>query len=347
MPLRGAPAMSGAQADRRRLTVVEAVVEPALPPGRRSRRAPQPELHRARLIASMTALSRERDWHGLSVDRICEHAAMSRRTFYEQFADAEDCFASAIEDALQRLWDEVAEQVDAAGDDWAEQVAVAIVAFLAALELDRPRAWMAIMEPLYGNGRARAARQVVVDRFVALLERGPVDAEADRLPANTAAGTIGGLWELALQHVSGGEDAVGLDEAAGSAIFLALSPFVGRQDAMRHAYGARKPSELVAEARARIDDHAGPVDAKVVETALRLTELSVATLRHIAACPGCGNGEIAVAVGVAHESQMSRMLRRLADEGLAESRREGRSHAWALTAWGAAVAGCLGVEELR
>ena len=89
------------------------------------------------------------------------------------FVDAEDCFASAIEDALERLWGEVAEQVDAAGDDWAEQVTVAITTFLAALELDRPRAWMAIMEPLYGNGRARTARQVVVDRFVALLERGP------------------------------------------------------------------------------------------------------------------------------------------------------------------------------
>jgi AcrR family transcriptional regulator/DNA-binding MarR family transcriptional regulator len=340
--------MSGAQAGRR-LTVVETVVAPDQPQGRRSgARVPQPELQRARLIASMTALSRERDWHGLSVDRICEHAAMSRRTFYEHFADAEDCFASAIEDALQRLWDEVADQVDAAGDDWAEQVAVAIVAFLAALELDRPRAWMAIMEPLYGNGRARAARQVVVDRFVALLERGPVDDEADRVPVNTAAGTIGGLWELALQHVSGGEDAVGLDEAAGSAIFLALSPFVGRHDAMRYAYGARKPSELVAEARERAGaDEAPAADAEVTEAMLRLTELAAATLRHIAADPGCGNTDIAAALEVAHESQMSRLLRRLADEGLAESRRDGRSHAWRLTAFGAAVAGCLDAEQTR
>jgi AcrR family transcriptional regulator len=327
---------------------VETVSDPGrLQVRRNGGRAPQPELQRARLIASMTALSRERDWHGLSVDRICDHAAMSRRTFYEHFADAEDCFASAIEDALQRLWDEVAEQVDAAGGGWAEQVAVAIVAFLAALELDPPRAWMAIMEPLYGNGRARAARQVVVDRFVALLEGGPVDDKADRVPANTAAGTIGGLWELALQHVSGGEDAVGLDEAAGSAIFLALSPFVGRHDAMRHAFGARKPSEVVAEARVHAEDPTAPADAEVVAVALRLTELSVATLCHIAAHPGCGNGEIAVAIGVAHESQMSRMLRRLADAGLAESRREGRSHAWALTARGAAVADCLDVEEAR
>jgi AcrR family transcriptional regulator len=286
----------------------------------------------------MTALSRERDWHGLSVDRICEHAGMSRRTFYEHFADAEDCFASAIEDALQHLWDAVAEQVDAASDDWAEQVAVAIVAFLAALELDAPRAWMAIMEPLYGNSRARAARQVVVDRFVALLAAGPADESADRVPANTAAGTIGGLWELALQRVSGGEEAVGLDEAAGSAIFLALSPFVGRHEAMRHAFGVRKPSELVAAMRAGAGDDGAPaLDADLTSVTLGLTELSAAALRHIAAHPSCRNVEIAGEIGVVHESQMSRLLRRLAAEGLVQSRREGRSHAWRLTERGIAV----------
>jgi AcrR family transcriptional regulator len=319
------------------------VVETALSgPIRRRSRTPQPEVQRARLIAAMTALSRERDWHGLSVDRVCEHAGMSRRTFYEYFVDAEDCFASAIEDALERLWGEVAEEVDAAGDDWAGQVAVAIVTFLAALELDPSRAWMAIMEPLYGNGRARAARQAVVDRFVALLERGPAGDDGDRVPANTAAGTIGGLWELALQHVSGGEGAVGIDEAAGSAIFLALSPFVGRREAMRHAYGARKPSDVVTAQRNRAAESDAPaLPPELAEAMLRLTALSAATLAHIAGHPGCGNVEIADAVGVAHESQMSRLLRRLADDGLAESRREGRSHAWAVTEGGAAVAARL------
>jgi AcrR family transcriptional regulator/DNA-binding transcriptional ArsR family regulator len=334
--------MSGVQGSRPRLTVVDDVLPGAV---RRSSRMSQPGLQRARLIAAMTVLSRERDWHGLSVERICEHAGMSRRTFYEHFVDAEDCFASAIEDALGSLWDEVAEQVDTAGDDWAEQVTVAFVTFLAALELDRPRAWMAIMEPLYGNSRARAARQVVVDRFVALLERGPADEDSDRVPVNTAAGTIGGLWELALQYISGGEDAVGIDEAAGSAIFLALSPFVGRHEAMRHAFGARKPSDVVVAARERVGENPPAADDAIAQAALRLTELAAATLLHIAEHPGCGNVEIADALGVAHESQMSRLLRRLADGGLAESRREGRSHAWELTERGSAVTARLAVGE--
>jgi DNA-binding transcriptional ArsR family regulator len=44
-------------------------------------------------------------------------------------------------------------------------------------------------------------------------------------------------------------------------------------------------------------------------------------------------------------SQMSRLLRRLADDGLAESRREGRSHAWELTERGVAVTARLAAEE--
>jgi DNA-binding transcriptional ArsR family regulator len=168
------------------------------------------------------------------------------------------------------------------------------------------------------------------------------------VPANTAAGTIGGLWELALQRVSGGDDAVGIDEAAGSAIFLALSPFVGRHEAMRHAFGVRKPSELVATVRAgAVADGAPARDTELAATTLGLTVLSAATLRHIAAHPGCRNVEIADEIGVAHESQMSRLLRRLAGEGLVQSRREGRSHAWGLTERGAAVAARLAAERER
>ena len=141
---------------------------------------------------------------------------------------------------------------------------------------------------------------------------------------------------------------MGLDEAAGSAIFLALSPFVGRHEAMRHAYGAPKPSAVVAAARERTATDPTPAaDAEISAMALRLTELSAAALRYIATHPGCGNVDIADAIGVAHESQMSRLLRRLADDGLTESHREGRSHAWGLTDRGAAVAARLAAEERR
>jgi DNA-binding MarR family transcriptional regulator len=108
---------------------------------------------------------------------------------------------------------------------------------------------------------------------------------------------------------------------------------------MRHAFGVQKPSELVAAMRA--GDAAPALAADITATALGLTQLSAAALRHIAAHSGCRNVEIAEEIGVAHESQMSRLLRRLADEGLVESRRDGRSHAWGLTERGAAVAARL------
>ena len=71
------------------------------------------------------------------------------------------------------------------------------------------------------------------------------------------------------------------------------------------------------------DERSFALDADLASVTLGLTELSAATLRHIAAHPGCRNVEIADEIGVGHESQMSRLLRRLCDEGLVESRREG------------------------
>jgi AcrR family transcriptional regulator len=326
----------------------------ARPSGRRGARLPQAELQRRLLIAAITALAHQRDWQGLPVERLCARAGVSRRTFYELFADVDDCFASAVEDALAKLWEEVAAWIEPAGPGWADRVAAAIAGFLAAVDLDRPRAWMAVVEPLHGNPRAYAARAVVVERLVALLEQGPVDADADRSPASTAAGTIGGLWEHALQHVTGAEGAADLDVVAGSVTFLALSPFAGRQEAMRHASGGVKPSRLVAAVRAdelaeaeAADEPATLEHQQVAAALLRLTELGIATLRHLGERPGGGNAEIAAAVGVTHESQISRHLRSLAAQGLVDGRRGGRSNSWRLTALGDAVVERAGEERER
>jgi AcrR family transcriptional regulator len=309
-----------------------AVVEDAVP--RRGGRPLASAKQRRRLLEAMTALARERGWHGLSVDRICAYAAMSRRTFYELFTDAEDCFAATVEDALEQLWTAVDAEIQAAGDDWGAQVCAAITGFLAALDADPGRAWMCIVEPLNSSDRGRAARTAFVDRFIALLQAGPTGEPGDRIPANAAVGAAGGLWELALQHVTGHDDAVTVDDIAGSAIFLALAPYVGRHAAMQYAYTARKPADVVLIHAVAAQ---GAAAARVDELADRTTPLGLATLRFLAGHDGARNMDIADTLGVADEGQMSRHLRRLRTDGLADRRKHGISNAWSLTDLGRAV----------
>jgi predicted transcriptional regulator len=65
-------------------------------------------------------------------------------------------------------------------------------------------------------------------------------------------------------------------------------------------------------------------------------------LLFIAEHPGASNREIAAGVGVSDEAQMSRLLRRMADLGLAVNTNDGGNpggpHAWCVTAEGRVLA---------
>jgi DNA-binding MarR family transcriptional regulator len=78
---------------------------------------------------------------------------------------------------------------------------------------------------------------------------------------------------------------------------------------------------------------------------LLVTELTGQTLRYLNGHPGAANIEVARAVDVRHESQMSRHLSRLERAGMVQRRKEGRTNAWTLTDRGAEAARTL--RDLR
>jgi DNA-binding MarR family transcriptional regulator len=77
------------------------------------------------------------------------------------------------------------------------------------------------------------------------------------------------------------------------------------------------------------------------EHGLLVTELTSQTLRFLNGHPGAANIDIARALDVRHESQMSRHLGRLERAGMVTRRKEGRSNAWRLTARGEEAARTL------
>src|SRR3954468_12062851 len=74
-----------------------------LPPGRHGLPR-QFVLHnqRARLVDAATQVFGTRSYAEARVPDVLELAAISRKTFYEQFRDKEDCFLAAYEAAAQR-----------------------------------------------------------------------------------------------------------------------------------------------------------------------------------------------------------------------------------------------------
>jgi DNA-binding transcriptional ArsR family regulator len=165
-----------------------------------------------------------------------------------------------------------------------------------------------------GVPRALDARRELVARLAELI---PVDA--DTAPTPTAPGSVGALWELVLQHLTGQGETRRLTELAGSSIFLVLAPYVGRRAAMQHAMSPPPVPPPVPELRPPTAITSG------------LTQLARSTLQFLDGHRGASNAEIGLAVGVPHASQMSRHLHRLEQEGLVHGTRDGRRNAWALT----------------
>ncbi|HEY5148036.1 MAG TPA: helix-turn-helix domain-containing protein, partial [Polyangiaceae bacterium] len=89
--------------------------------------------HRLRLVGAMAALLAERGYSTVTIADIARQARVSKRTFYEHFADKEACFIACY----ATLSDVVLQAVNAAtsGDlPWAKKLRASTRAYLSTLE---------------------------------------------------------------------------------------------------------------------------------------------------------------------------------------------------------------------
>ncbi len=89
---------------------------------------------RARLIDAMAQVVAEKGYPATTVADVVERAGVSRRTFYEQFADKEACFLATYDAGLAAVLSHIREAVEvnpAAG--WRERARAGVESFLALL----------------------------------------------------------------------------------------------------------------------------------------------------------------------------------------------------------------------
>jgi AcrR family transcriptional regulator len=287
-------------------------------------------------VAAVGLVAWEDGSGSLTVERICERAGMSRRTFYDVFTNVEDALASAVEDAHEQLWREIDRQVQTTvAPDWPTALGTVIVAFLAAVERNPAIGWLCVGELASVLPRMETARRQSMSRLATLVHDGSDGAGCDvgeLARAQAAMGATGALWELVRQRLADRDSQHPVRELAGPVIFLVLVPYIGRAQAMRLA--AHPPFLPLS----------GPAPSAAEQSVGRLTELTQQSLLFLRDHPLASNIEIADGVGVNHASQMSRHLRRLAKEQLVVGRRDGRCNRWSLTEHGAEVVAALGSQ---
>ena len=123
---------------------------------------------RERLLAAAEQLIAEKGCAKTTIEAIVKGAGVSSVTFYEHFADKEECFVAAFDRAVEELR---AELRAAVSDDlpWADRVRAGLAALLAAIDADPQRARLCFVEAQQGGPRMQARYDEVLDAVAAEL----------------------------------------------------------------------------------------------------------------------------------------------------------------------------------
>lgn len=209
-----------------------ATTEGRFPSG--SRRLPA-ELVRAvqreRLIAAMLDAAATVGYRDTNVQDVIERAGVSRPTFYEHFANKDDCFLAAFDAAARRLRTRVA-TAGAEGEDWRERLRLSLAAVLAFGVAEPQTARTLIVEARAASPEATERRMELLDGLAACLDNTAgelLPKRPDRSPL-TAAGIVGGIEAVLYARLCRGE-ADQLESLLPSLMYFAVLPYEGPEAA--------------------------------------------------------------------------------------------------------------------
>jgi AcrR family transcriptional regulator len=286
------------------------------------------EIQRARIIAAMGELVRERGAGGVTVAHVVARSGVSRRTFYELFEDREDCFLAAFDVAVVRASESVLPAYrEPAG--WRERVRAALEAMLAFLDVEPELGYLCVVGALGGGERALERRTRIVRRLVDAVHEGRTQGggvgRPRRLVAEGVIGAVLGVVHARLVERDG-KPLLGFSSELMGMIVL---PYLGAVEAERER---RRP---VRRRRGHVVSRGNPLR----ELDMRLTYRTVRVLLAIAELGGRGfgpsNRQVATAAGISDQGQISKLLSRLQALGLVGNaggdHAKGERNAWSLT----------------
>ena len=308
-------------------------------------------LQRGRLLSATFALVGERGYGGVTARGISERAGVSNRTFYECFGDREDCFLAAFNYALDSL-----ESVARAGWDselgWTARIRAALTALLQTLDREPALRRLVFVEALAAGPRVLARRARVLEQLAGVVDQGRTNAKSPGiLSPLVAEGVVGATFGVIHARLLEPRPEP-LTELAGALMATIVLPYRGVAAAIREQRGTAPyaprssgrdfsgrpglPGRMKtssSRAAMRPLGSASPVD-------YRLTVRARMALTAVAERPSLNNLEVSEVIGLSDQSQVSRMMSRLAEQGLVENtqaRSKRMAKAWRLTDDGEAV----------
>jgi AcrR family transcriptional regulator len=210
-------------------------------PGGRHGMAPEAvaESQRTRILRAMRECVAEAGYGDTSIADVISRAGVSRKTFYEQFAGKDECFAVAYGDEMERLVAVTMSAFD--GDEpWVVRLRGALTALCAALAANPDGARLCFVEALGAGPATLERRKQALRSLLPLFEAAPDDALRG-LPfrESLSLGRIGDLAEMLHQEIAAGETTT-LPRLVPQLTYMMALPFLGAERAERELEGGRR-----------------------------------------------------------------------------------------------------------
>jgi len=293
------------------------------------------EIQRSRMLTAAVDAVDEVGYARMTVAQVISRARVSRKTFYDVFADREDCFMAAFDQALEEA-SALALDAYEQQPQWRDGMRAGLARLLMFMDAEPSLAKLCVVEALGAGPRVLERRARILDEVAAVIDRGRFLATAPSEPPDvTAEGVAGAIFAVVhARLLEGGREP--LTDLLGPLMSMIVLPYLGPRAASAEL--ARPPIEARSDGRPpprrRPKD---PLDG----LNMRLTYRTVRVLMVIAEHPGASNREIAEGSGIADQGQISKLLARLARlalvENVGEGQERGASNAWHLTARGMQV----------
>lgn len=303
------------------------------PKQRRSKRTPRRQknyLQRARLISAAAKVVEEVGYGDVTVTRVIVRAGVSRKTFYDVFANCEDCMVA--------LFDSAVEQARAAmparpREPWREGTRTALAQILRLIDQEPGLGRFCLVEVLAGGDQLVKRRTELAAELAELIDRGRGCAPASRKPPPvTAEGVVGAIAYILHKRLYRTPNE-SVSDLLGPLMSIVVMPYLG-DAAARDELARPAPEGKSLPRRGASPGHS-------LTGLSRLTYRTALVLSVIREHPGSSNQAVGRRAGIADQGQISKLLNRLARNELIENRRRGQRYsvpnAWHLTAHGEAI----------
>lgn len=291
------------------------------------------QVQRSRILFAAASAAVDLGVAEMTATAIIARSGVSRRTFYELFEDRRECLLVAFEEGVTQARASVVSAV-AAEDSWRDRLAAGLAALLGFIDDQPTLARFMVVDALGAGMETLRLRAAVIAELVEAVDSGRTLTSRQGGPSRlTAEGLVGAAIGILHARLIAERQAP-LASLHAQLMSMFVRPYMGDEAAA---------IELKRKAPPGRSRHVWEQKPQV--SGFRWTYRTIRVISAVAQAPGASNREVGALADIVDPGQMSKLLARLAQQGLIANHaaRPGReSNAWRLTPAGAELENVLG-----